>query len=1070
MAFLDRIQDLIITYQTCVVTITGAHLHQTLHKRRSQLAQAFAQDDDIDHLLDDLQGRKMFVRDQTVKDVSAVHTPNVLFNQMEQLSMTNRINETHLRSIKNLTHFVTVGENPFFQFNLPYNYQHQDINELAENVVSTVKTGLFRAAKGLIWGSSSGATAEGGDEKRQDPEQKLAIAHAFKDIQKSGVAVERSHDNRYLAIKDNQNRVLVVESATGAVVNIWKGYHHPQIGWIVAQDEDHDDHEEAHLACLLVIFLPRNGSLEVFSVERKTRVAGFSVSRTGRLVQASSAILDPQCKVEQKLEIDTCFIDAQGKIMKISVPLRTAVVQSSAHLDLAKQSALFDILNDDSKKENETETIIELISGAKSVSSKITMILDLMKSAKMNNSQIEAILKSLEEFELSLENPRDQLLKCLIYAKRIVAAAEFFLDKQKKTSSQEFNFERFIEKEFGQELWLKNITRLQKKTKVGSNQEGEMSVSLLSSWLDLNLFCFDKDTDQVPLKALKKGDDQIVLTCLIESSDDPEALQEHLSHMMVSGENLFKFLLKSFMCLNVSQASERLDKLQDLLKIVLGMPMHSQDMKLIRSTNMTYQLLVFTKSWAAIKGSSAQRFFHLIKSFLRVKVDFQHFLQDHDIESLDLEKSHFTFDTVFSNGNGKVVEVVSEWLVQAQVKLDDWKSGKLRDFLANASQVFPKNSQDQTLLSHITWEYLHHWNKQRHAIASLDEGAKFLSFMINDSSFDPVFNHKLALLAWKTFLNMAVLDAVNVTETRSPSRCYREIGVQINDLVPILEASLEVAGLILKTDPGVQKLEMKASDDYYDDISFTRQSHLLDHVFHGQADQTSSEQMSLRYQFVLTTCLILRFDLKIKPLSLFSYQEANSFFQGCSESPSNISLLGFTHNQMVKGERKKFLAKVCSQVVHCISHVSPDKLDTEEFSKWQPRLAMLEKMWFLDQVKSTLIVSLFKEGFDGLGQDLLAGVSKERREAIGMELVKVSMLRLTKFIYESDDHSKKLVMVKQSLLSQLSQMQGEAMELPEVGIQDTKSLLVTLTSMHFDDETMQMVYELLSLVQLYMRA
>ena len=69
--------------------------------------------------------------------------------------------------------------------------QTQSVNELAENVVSTVKSGLFRAATGLLWGSGGGSGAEesaGGQGKfmteeqrrRRDPEQRLTTTQAFK--------------------------------------------------------------------------------------------------------------------------------------------------------------------------------------------------------------------------------------------------------------------------------------------------------------------------------------------------------------------------------------------------------------------------------------------------------------------------------------------------------------------------------------------------------------------------------------------------------------------------------------------------------------------------------------------------------------------------------------------------------------------------------------------------------------------------------------------------------------------------------------------------------------------------
>ena len=98
---------------------------------------------------------------------------------------------------------ATAGASPLLQFNTPYNYmQTQNLNELAENVVSTVKSGLFRAATGILFGSGGGSgNSEDGTQskfmteeqrRRRDPEQKLTMTQAFKDHMKQA----RRHHQR----------------------------------------------------------------------------------------------------------------------------------------------------------------------------------------------------------------------------------------------------------------------------------------------------------------------------------------------------------------------------------------------------------------------------------------------------------------------------------------------------------------------------------------------------------------------------------------------------------------------------------------------------------------------------------------------------------------------------------------------------------------------------------------------------------------------------------------------------------------------------------------------------------
>ena len=71
-----------------------------------------------------------------------------------------------------------------------------NINELAQNVVTTVKSGLLKAASGFFWGSSAQDSAQA-EELPQDPEQKLENCWNFKDPVKEALIAEVSPDTRY---------------------------------------------------------------------------------------------------------------------------------------------------------------------------------------------------------------------------------------------------------------------------------------------------------------------------------------------------------------------------------------------------------------------------------------------------------------------------------------------------------------------------------------------------------------------------------------------------------------------------------------------------------------------------------------------------------------------------------------------------------------------------------------------------------------------------------------------------------------------------------------------------------
>ena len=93
-------------------------------------------------------------------------------------------------------------------------------------------TGIFRVAgAGLsaLWGSSSPADQDADEPPPPDPEVKLRLRHGFRDSGKSASVIEVSPDEKYSAVVDDQNRVILLDNYQGVVTHMWKGYHRAQV-------------------------------------------------------------------------------------------------------------------------------------------------------------------------------------------------------------------------------------------------------------------------------------------------------------------------------------------------------------------------------------------------------------------------------------------------------------------------------------------------------------------------------------------------------------------------------------------------------------------------------------------------------------------------------------------------------------------------------------------------------------------------------------------------------------------------------------------------------------------------
>jgi hypothetical protein len=173
---IPKLQELLIVMGTTIAILDSLTLYSTLIKSKAEISAARTNGRNVPMTQTNVTFKRFNVKEQKiVVGAVAYSVPNISLDQYHQLSMDKElVNEQHLRAPRYITTYVTIGADPFIQHNCPYQLGPQNINELAANVVSTVKSGIFRAASGFI-GSWTGATPTENDEvsKQQDPEQTL---------------------------------------------------------------------------------------------------------------------------------------------------------------------------------------------------------------------------------------------------------------------------------------------------------------------------------------------------------------------------------------------------------------------------------------------------------------------------------------------------------------------------------------------------------------------------------------------------------------------------------------------------------------------------------------------------------------------------------------------------------------------------------------------------------------------------------------------------------------------------------------------------------------------------------
>ena len=104
--------------------------------------------------------------------------------------------------------------------------------------------------------------------------------------------------NKMLSVVcDAMGRVILIDNRQGIAIRMWKCYRDAQCGWIEAIEEkinslrgqskmgsNQKDRNKKRSALFLVIYAPKKGVIDIWSIQHGAKITTFSASRNGRLV------------------------------------------------------------------------------------------------------------------------------------------------------------------------------------------------------------------------------------------------------------------------------------------------------------------------------------------------------------------------------------------------------------------------------------------------------------------------------------------------------------------------------------------------------------------------------------------------------------------------------------------------------------------------------------------------------------------------------------------------------------------------------------------------------------------
>ncbi|XP_037084735.1 rab3 GTPase-activating protein non-catalytic subunit-like [Pollicipes pollicipes] len=158
-----------------------------------------------------------------------------------------------------------------------------------------------------------------------------------------------SRDRRLSAVTDSFGRVTLVDNHGGAALGMWKGYRDAECGWLdVREPRPAEQRRPRRRARFLALYARRRGLLEVWAVVGGPKVAAFSVSKHGRLVNVAHGLMglsesdgaEPSRRASQLLQ--TVFLSADGRLLTLNVPFHLALSERSSRRAHGQKPASLD--------------------------------------------------------------------------------------------------------------------------------------------------------------------------------------------------------------------------------------------------------------------------------------------------------------------------------------------------------------------------------------------------------------------------------------------------------------------------------------------------------------------------------------------------------------------------------------------------------------------------------------------------------------------------------------------------------------------------------------------------------
>ena len=928
----QAVQELVVVHPSLVVTVSAGDLFSTLAAALSSLARARAGHTEEEEVVTPLPGTLLLVTEQKIEDCASLVSQQTAYCQYLGLTMQGGYVDSRHKPLHIAPSFLTTGLDPFLHRLERPNGSGPGLS----SVVSSVKSGLWSAVGGL-WG---GGGVEG---PKPDPSVTLAVSHSIKDEGRHGLEMLLSPDKTYTAVRDAQNRVMLVETSTGTVVQAWRGYHRVMMAWTVTSlPKEEEVTTDLQLAVLLLLYLPRRGLIEVWSPEQKAKVTEFHVSQHGLLLRSCLATLDDGIpRRREAVTMFASFLPPSGVLQHFHIPFHALSTSNTEERDLQLQEEVLQELGSGKDIEKMAGLIVE-VRNARLRSHLLTKLV-AEETIEADLPQLLATLNKnvtdATEENVSIEN---KLWRSKV--KKLNSLALFFQGlsiSTEKASDQMENVQSM--EEVLCHLLATDLDEVEALLKVAPMSDPPEDPPLTMQ----DFFsCFETEgevgnwrgKDQTRVK-LRRHLAPLLAVALYRATawlctERPEEANDHFAACGLLPQEFLHLALAA--SLNSLDCSLRgFSRLHATLSFLLSLNANVDDrhrascQEVVRAAvtkaPISPSVCVLATIWRAVLASQGSLSLSVwaeewgrratqAAAWCNIQDNLAKLLPDSS------GSAPHTIASVFECGNGRIAEILARAMLALGCSSTDLASKLMGDMeeeshgktlLFSASTHFPLSSNPTTVLVHLLWEEMQAWSRDREAALPAIIPALW-------SLPSPSLRARLSSLIFRTFLEKPVQEVARLTEKCGKSRANRgarckEVLQQqphlVTGMLEIAEQLLdcELQSLALSQGEGVEDEDRIA----YDDLgSSATRAHLLDHLLAGPPPFV--EAASLQHQLTQVLYLSWSLEVAVRPLQVFTTSETSQLLQ---TQPGVFSSLFADHNVGVGKARAAWVADLVEAAV-----------------------------------------------------------------------------------------------------------------------------------------------------------